>query len=128
MTALALMNDLARDGIAVSRAGNNLRAEGVVHLLTDELRLNLAERKSEMMAVLDGDWFGAAGALLLRHVARIPANEWWCLDEKFAKRVRSLVRSRMDRRNAEELAYSELAEAVDRVNSELPRAASNNRA
>jgi hypothetical protein len=63
MTAAALITDLARHEISLSVNGEKLRVEGPAELLTAELRALLAPRKPELMAVLTGDWCGAAAAV-----------------------------------------------------------------
>jgi hypothetical protein len=87
--------------------------------LTDELRLALAQCKPELLSVLAGEWFTAAGALLVRYVGKIPSSDWWNLDESFARRVEGLLVHGVDRRKAERLAYLELAETLDEVRTGL---------
>ena len=115
MTALGLIDDLASRGVTLSRRGDKLRADGLVDVLSDALRVTLSEWKPELLAVLAGDWFGAAGAALVHHAGRISDDDWWALDAEFMRRVQDLMKAGAERRNAQKRAYSELAQSAARL-------------
>lgn len=64
MTTMALLDELHAHDVHLAVQGARLTYDAPVGALTPDLRASLVTRKPEVLAVLGGDWYGAAAALL----------------------------------------------------------------
>jgi hypothetical protein len=112
MNVTILIASLTAQGVHLSQSGGKLRAEAHVDLLTHDLRLTLASRKAELLAVLAGDWPAAAAAFIDATATNDGRTD---VQYRFDERAGIIeFDGNLPRPEAERLAYLELTEAIDR--------------
>lgn len=115
MTALPtgrkLLADLRRAGVLLSAKREGLTFDAPAGAMTPQLRAAVKAHKPELLAVLAGDYLGAAFALLL--TLPDPAQRE-ALAERFDERAGiHQYDGNLSRGEAERQAYIELARAVE---------------
>ena len=113
MTTLDFIDKLKAKSVTLERAADRLRVEAAAGTLSPDLRAAIVARKAELLAVLGGDWFGAAKALLFRYAGVIDDDEWWSAGDFFMYAINRGVADGLERQHAEQAAYRELANCVE---------------
>ena len=106
MTTLDLIDDLRHRDVVLTVRGDRLGFDAPAGVLTPEVKAVLSARKSEVKAVLVGDWYGAAMAVLDQVTAADRADLRFIFEERAAivEYDGGLVRQ-----NAERIAYEHIA-------------------
>ncbi|HSI32050.1 MAG: hypothetical protein ACAI43_09255 [Phycisphaerae bacterium] len=107
-----MLRVLARGGVDVRAAGDELSVEGPPAFLSPSLLTELRRRKAEILAVLGRDFSLAAGHLLVRAAleGRLTPERFWEWNDWFVENVaqaradRGWIRTRAERRVYEQLA------------------------
>ena len=109
-TARTLLADLRRAGVLLTAKGDRLAFDAPAGVMTADVRAALTTHKPEILAVLRGDYAGAAAALL----ASLPEPDRQDLGYHFDERAGiGEFDGGMSRGDAERQAYIELGRAVE---------------
>jgi hypothetical protein len=107
MTALALLETLRASDVRLSPKGDRLAFDAPAGVMTAELRALVANHKAEVLAVLAGDWYGAALLLISRET---DTDRRAGLRYQFEERAGiAEYDGGMGRADAERTAYEEIA-------------------
>ena len=107
--AVELLAHLSRAGVKLSAKGERLIFDAPAGVVTPDVLATLQAHKGELLAVLAGDWQGAAAALL----ATVGDDEARAgLRHRFDERAGVCEDNGMSRPDAERAAYHEISAAL----------------